>query len=177
MSLKEMALAMYPYWLLGIFMIWATAKSKYKEYIRVDKEGLTRWARFLFIISIYRMILFKLFPTVFSGAAHNIALIPWPLTLTVFWEDACHGLPLLLLKKAIGLKKWAKPVLRMITLMMMVEFGMGHVYQGIIPAVMLSFYVPYSVKLGEKWGFGTVMLGHMLFDLTTILSVKFLLGG
>ena len=169
---------MYPYWLLGAGVLAATWLAGLKKMIRVEKAPLLNWARLLFVITIYRIILFKFFPNFgpFHDSAQNISIIPWPLTLTVFWEDACHGLPMLMLKNAIGDRKWLKPFYWAIMGIVMLEFGLGHVYQGLIQAALLSFYIPYSVKLGEKFGFGTVMLGHTLFDLTTILTVKYVLG-
>lgn len=178
MEVKSIVLTMYPYWLLGAGVLAATALAGLKKVIRIEKPALLNWLRMLGILTIYRIFLFKMFPHFgpFQQSAQNISIIPWPLTLTVFWEDACHGLPMLLLKNLIGNRKWLKPFYWAIMGIVMLEFGLGHVYQGIAQAAMLSLYIPYSVKLGEKFGFGTVMVGHTLFDLTTILTIKFLLG-
>lgn len=173
-----MALQMYPYWLLGAGVLAATALAGYKNLIRIEKKAILDWMKFLCVITIYRIALFKLLPHMdyLQNSARNISIIPWPLTLTVFWEDACHGLPLLMLRKLIGTKKWTWPIHGILTAVVMLEFGLGHVYQGLISAALLSLYVPYSVALGDKYGFGTIMICHTLFDLTTILSIKFLLG-
>ena len=178
MDLKTMALQMYPYWLLGAGVLAATALAGLKKVIRVEKPALLKWVKFLGILTAYRVILFTLFPHFgpFESSAHNVLMIPWPLTLTVFWEDACHGLPLFLLKQAIGDRKWLKPFYWALVGMVMLEFGLGHVYQGVAAAAMLSLYIPYSIKIGEKVGFGTVMIGHTLFDLVTVLTLKCLLG-
>lgn len=179
MDLKSMAAVMYPYWLMGAFVLWATVKGGYKNEIRVEKKAVWNWIKFLAIITCYRVVMFKLFAhsKTLEESAKVITQIPWPLTLTVFWEDACHGLPLLLMMKFIGTDKWWKWLIHVpIIAMVMLEFGLGHVYQGPIAAFALSFYIPYSIRLGRKFGFGTVMIGHTLYDLTTILSIKFLLG-
>lgn len=177
MDLKSMAMTMYPYWLLGAFMIWATVKSGHKEMVRVDKEAVKRWTKFLLIITVYRIFMFKFFfNSHLKEMAHAITQIPWPLTLTVFWEDACHGLPLLLIRNFLGTKWWSWPVNLLLMGTVMLEFGLGHVYQGVFSAALLSFYIPVSINLGKKYGFGTVMIGHTLYDLSTILSLKFLLG-
>lgn len=174
-----MALQMYPYWLMGAFVLWATIKGGNKEVVRVEKPAVISWIKFLGMLTLYRVVIFKLF----GGNSHIhetakvITQIPWPLTLTVFWEDACHGLPLLLLRNFIGTDKWWKWMIHVpLTMLVMLEFGMGHVYQGIPAAMMLSLYIPYSIRLGRKYGFGTVMVGHTLYDLSTVLSLKFLLG-
>jgi hypothetical protein len=173
-----MALAMYPYWLLGAGVLIATAVAGYKDVIRVEKPALISFLKFIGVLTLYRVILFTLFPHFgpFADSAKNVLTIPWPLTLTVFWEDACHGLPLYLLRKLIGTKKWTWPIHGLLTAIVMLEFGLGHVYQGVGAAALLSLYIPYSIKLGEKFGFGTVMICHTLFDLSTILTLKFLLG-
>jgi hypothetical protein len=179
MDIKSIAAVMYPYWLMGAFVIWATIKGGNKDVVRVEKKPLMSWIKFLVIITCYRIVMFKLFAhgTSLEETAKTITTIPWPLTLTVFWEDACHGLPLLLLRNFIGTDKWWKWLIHAPLLaMVMLEFGLGHVYQGVFAAAMLSLYIPYSIHLGRKHGFGTVMIGHTLYDLTTILSLKFLLG-
>lgn len=179
MNIKSLILTMYPYWILGAAVIWATIKAGYADAVRVEKKAIFNWLKFLGSITLYRIVLFKLFPNIsmFRDAAHSILQIPWPMTLTVFWEDACHGLPLLLLQRLIGTKKWTWPIHGILTALVMLEFGMGHVYQGLFAAILLSCYVPYSIKMGKKVGFGTVMVCHTLYDLVTILTLKLLIGG
>ena len=180
MDIKTLALNMYPFWLLGIFVIFATIFAGYKEVVRVEKAALLKWIRFLGIVTIYRLVLFKLFPdsAMLKDAVRNVTSVPWQITPSVFWEDACHGMPLFFVQMWLGTDKWWKQAINGLLLaMVMVEFGLGHVYQGIPAAIALSFYVPYSIKLGKKFGFGTVMIGHILFDLTMILTLKLFAGG
>lgn len=178
MDFKTFALKMYPYWILGAGVLAATALAGLKDIIRIEKQAVFNFIKFLGILTLYRIVLFKLFPNFgpFHDAAKNITMIPWLATLTVFWEDACHGLPLYLLQKLIGTKKWTWPIHGILTAMVMLEFGLGHVYQGLASAALLSLYVPYSIRYGKQYGFGTVMVCHTLFDLATILSMKVLLG-
>lgn len=179
MDMKSIAAVMYPYWLMGAFVLWATIKAGHKEVVRVEKKAVFGWMKFLVLITCYRLIMFKLFAhnAHLQETAKNVTLIPWPMTLTVFWEDACHGLPLLLLRNFIGTDKWWKWLIHApLMAMVMLEFGLGHVYQGAGAAMLLSLYIPYSIHMGRKYGFGTVMVGHTLYDLTTILSLKFMLG-
>lgn len=177
MDFKSIATSMYPHWILGALMIFATINAGYKDFVRIDKNAIKRWIKFLLILTAYRILAFKLWPgNHFRDAANNIIQIPWALTLTVFWEDSSHGLPLLLIRHLIGTKRWTWPIHALLTAILMLEFGLGHTYQGIFSAILLSLYVPYSVMLGKKYGFGTVMIGHTLFDLTTILSLKFLMS-
>ena len=121
--------------------------------------------------------MFHIAPQRLHSAAKNISIIPWELTLSVFWEDSCHGLPVLLLQLFLGTdKKWKWAIHALCTAIVMVSFGLGHVYQGIFAACLISFYIPYSIKIGKQYGFGTVMLCHTLYDLTTLLSLKLLVG-
>lgn len=48
-------------------------------------------------------------------------------------------------------------------------FGAGHLYQGYFVAALLSLY-PYfvSYKYGKKYGYGTVMLCHITYDLSIV---------
>ena len=180
MDIKYFVTNMYPYWLLGIFVIFATIFAGYKNVVRVEKDAMIKWLRFLLIITFYRVILFKAFPNnpMLKDAIKNVTSIPWQITPSVFWEDACHGMPLFFVQMWLGTDKlWKQVVHGLLLAMVMVEFGLGHVYQGIPAAIALSFYIPYSIKLGKKFGFGTVMIGHILFDLTTILTLKLFAGG
>lgn len=176
MNAKDLAIAMYPHWLIGIFVIWATIKAGYSDLLRFDKKAILGWVRFLILLTVYRIGMFKLFPVHFSAASEPASIIPWPLTLTVFWEDALHILPLILLQKLIGTRKWTWPIHAIATAIMMVEFGSGHIYQGFPAACMLSLYIPIVTRMGKKNGLGTVMLCHTLYDLCTILTIKFFMG-
>lgn len=167
---------MWPNWLLGAFMLWSVAKTRSKDLIRVDKKALKNWLNFLVNISMIRILLATIFHHKFAEMTKDVVSIPWPLTLTVFWEDACHGLPLVLIQRFLGTSKWTWPIHAILTLLVMFEFGLGHVYQGVPAAIMLSFYIPVSMHLGKKYGFGTVMVGHTLYDLFTVLTLKILTG-
>lgn len=178
MDFKTMALSMYPFWILGFFVTLATILAGHKHMVRIEKNAVYKWIKVLCFITMWRYIFFKFFSStdMVSHIHDNISIIPVPATLFVFWEDACHGLPLFMIKKYIGKRKWLKPFYYLLLFLVMIEFGAGHLYQGLLASIMLSFYVPYSIKMGEKYGFGTVMICHTLFDLTTILSVKYFFG-
>jgi hypothetical protein len=105
-----------------------------------------------------------------------VHFIPWQTTLGVFWEDAVHALPLVLLGKMFANKTWYKIAKWPLLAAVMCSFGAGHLYQGVLAACMLSFYIPFSMKMGEKHGFGTVMLCHMMYDLITLLSIGWIVG-
>lgn len=171
-----MALTMYPYWIMGAFMVWATLRTRSKDLVRVEIPAVFNWVRFLITITFLRILVIKLFPAQFHEATKDMTDIPWPLTLTVFWEDAMHGLPLVLIRRFLGTAKWTWPIHGILMAIVMLEFGLGHVYQGVPAAMLLSLYIPVSMNLGKKYGFGTVMIGHTLYDLFTVLTLKMMMG-
>jgi hypothetical protein len=176
MSMGEIALRMWPYWAVGFSIIGITLKSKYKNLLEIKKESLVGFFKFLGMLTIYRLFMFTIFKDFFSGSAHVVSQIPIFMTLLTPWEDATHGLPLLILQKVIGTKKWTWPIHGIIMAVVMLHFLQGHLYQGLIPACMLSLYIPISIHLAKKHGYGTVMLCHIVYDFSTILTMRIMLG-
>lgn len=178
MDFSSIVAAYIPYWLLGAGMLYATYKSEHKDLVRVEPKTVAKWTGFLVLLTIYRTIMFKYFPDAFAVAVakESVSTIPWQLTLTVFWEDACHGLPLVLLRRFLGTKWYAWPVHIITLAMVMFAFGLGHTYQGIGAATLLSLYIPASMDIGKRRGFGTVMINHTLYDLSTVLFMKWITG-
>ena len=178
MDFAEVAVRMWPLWLLGLFMVFAAWKTDNKDLIRIEKKPLMKFAKFLVFLTIYRLIVFHFlahYPMV-ENASAAVQSIPWQMTFLVFWEDMSFALPLVFLKKLIGSKKWLQPIYWLGMATMMLSFGSGHIYQGLLPALALSLYVPFSVSRGKMYGFGTVVLCHMPYDMSTILAVRLALG-
>lgn len=178
MTFSEVAMRMFPYWIMGLMMLYTVYESKNKNLLRVSWPAMKKFSIFLSVLTLYRILIFHFFGDhdMLKDAAQGAMTIPWQATLTVFWEDACHGLPLVLLNQWMEGKKHAKKVYWASLIFVMTSFGLGHVYQGWIPAAFLSLYVPFSMKMGKKNGFGTVMIGHTLYDLATVLTLQFFLG-
>jgi len=178
MDFKTIAEAMYPYWILGTIVIGLVIAAGQKNLLRFELKPILKWMAFLVGITAWRYAMVKMLGTETLGDPNAGAnMLPWTASLTVFWEDACHGLPLLVLRNLIGTKKWwAKAINYPLLLLTMFEFGAGHLYQGLFASILLSMYVPYSIRCGKKYGFGTVILCHMLYDATTMLFIKFMFG-
>lgn len=178
MQFSEVIMRMFPYWIMGVIMLYATFNSKHRDLLRVSWPALKRFGWFMVLLTVYRAIIFHFFGhhEMLQDAASGAMTIPWQATLTVFWEDACHGLPLVLLGRWSEGKKHAKWINRAALAFVMVSFGLGHVYQGWFAAAFLSLYIPMSMKWGKKHGFGTVMIGHSIYDLLTVLALQFFLG-
>lgn len=178
MDMKFIALHLWPSWLLGLSMLGVTLKSKFKELVRVEKQPMIEFGKFLCQITLFRVLTFGIltqFP-MFKNQYHTIASIPWEATLFTFWEDMVHGLPLIMLKKMLGDKWYHKLFYKLAFALTIFSFGIGHLYQGVFAAAMISFYIPFSIEKGEKYGIGTVCLCHMAFDLATVLTARIMLG-
>lgn len=179
MTFTEMALRMYPYWIMGVIMILAVYQSKYRNLLRVERQPILKWGVSLIVLTIYRLIIFKLFSSnsMLQHMTSGAMTIPIGATFMVFWEDACHGLPLVILSLSLGRDKlWKRMLTWAAIAVVMVSFGLGHVYQGYMSAALLSLYIPFTFKKGPQIGFGTVMICHSLYDLVTILTIKIFLG-
>lgn len=159
-------------------MLGITASSGNKDLLRIDRKAIKSWLKFLFVLTIYRCILFYFFgKTQFlADSLKSADFIPWQATLFVFWEDACHTIPLVLFSRLLGKKWYTMPIYAMALIAVMASFGLGHTYQGGLAALLLSLYIPFTIKKGKELGFGTMMVGHTLYDLVTILFAKALLG-
>lgn len=163
---------------MGLIMLYLVKNSKYADVLRVDKKGLLNFAKWMAIITIFRIVVLRLLspPGALESVRELTHMLPWQVTFGVFWEDMCHTVPLVILARMMAKKKWYKWISPALLVLVMFAFGSGHVYQGMLPAVALSFYIPVTMKLGKKYGFGTVMLCHMAYDLITLVSLRWIAG-
>lgn len=176
MDMKTIVLNMLPFWILGWTMIYLTYKSDDRDLLKVSPKAVLKWMGYLAILTVYRVVAWKYMSAFMGDKVNVVASIPWQATLSVFWEDAAHTLPVALLGRWMGEGKLAKAAYYAAMALMTVSFGLGHVYQGIPAACMLSMYIPVTINLAKKHGFGTIMIGHVLYDLTTIVTIKHMLG-
>lgn len=177
MSFLSFALRMFPYWSFGALMGWAVWKSDYKDLLAFDKKAFAKWFLFLCVVSVYRYGMLKL--AIHSGMNLNlgpVSKLPVGATLFVGWEDLAHSMPLVLLRRIIGNSKWVWPIHFLATLTIMTSFFLGHTYQGILAAAFISLYIPFGVRFGQKKGFGTLCAGHVIYDFSTIMTIRMALG-
>jgi hypothetical protein len=143
-------------------------------------DALLKFIRFLLILTCYRIVLIlvakKYHILGIEEQAKIITKLPWQVTLLTPWEDAVFGMPLVILDKLYSNTKLFRLWFYPLVAMSMISFGSGHAYQGFLSAALLALYIPYSIKYSKKFGVGTVMLCHIMFDLATILTFKFMLG-
>lgn len=175
MDIKQFALHMLPYWILGISVIIACFFSEHKDLLAFKPKSFFKFVKMMAIITLVRVIEMHFFPITKESAA-PILQLPLVLTGTVFWEDAVHILPLLVMKIFLGDKLHSKVLMFFLILLVQFAFMTGHIYQGMSSAILISFYIPVVYNLAKKHGLGTVMLCHMLYDFTTLLTVRLFLG-
>lgn len=175
MDVKTAILHYYPYWILGILMIVATLFSEFKDLMVIKPKSIWSFTKIMAKVTVFRSVLMYFFPPTLASVAPVLKIPLW-LTGTVFWEDAAHTLPLAIAARILGNTLPAKVMVWLLTAIMMVSFGLGHTYQGILTACMISFYIPIVTNLGKKHGFGTVMVCHCMYDFITLLTIRLFLG-
>ena len=178
MNISEVAERMWPAWAMGLIMILLVKNSKHANILKVDKKGLFRFAKWMAVITLVRFIALRFLAPqeLIDQLRQTVNFLPWQTTLGVFWEDMCHTVPLVILGRMYAKEKWYQRLRLPLMAMVMFSFGSGHMYQGAFASCLLSLYIPVTMKLGKKYGFGTVMLCHMFYDMATLLSLKWIVG-
>lgn len=179
MTFKQVALSMWPAWVAGAIIILATAKSKFRDLLAVKLPAIKFFICFAAVNSILRLIAWKLFHrmTVFPINMKEVAEIPWQAGLFVFWEDATHILPLLIFQRIISGRKYMYLFYFAIMFLIMLDFGLGHIYQSLLVGLVMMFYIPAVMNLGKQFGVGTVMICHTIFDLSAMATVAISMKG
>ena len=90
--------------------------------------------------------------------------------IMVWWEDLLFCVPVFYLSENSKLNKYLKfSLIFAISLL----FGLGHGYQGVSGILVTSLY-PYfiSTHYAKRYGFGTVMVCHVLYDMITVAMIR-----
>lgn len=177
MSFLDFAARMCPFWGFGALMGWAVWKSDYKDLLAFDKKAFAKFFLFMCALTVYRYIMLKIMIANGFGS-HLDAVKSLPVGAVFFtpWEDLTHSLALVLMRRMIGTRWWTWPIHAIAMAVVMISFGSGHLYQGVISACLISLYIPFAVSFGQRKGFGTLMAGHVLYDFTTIMTIRAALG-
>lgn len=175
MSALDMALRMWPMWALGFMMILIAVTTGNKDLLKVDRKSVFSWVKILAIISAMRAVIFYFSWDYSKEMFKAVSWLPLETTTMVWWEDAAHTLPLLLLFRLIGTSKRVWPIHALAFTLVWASFLMGHVYQGWFAAILISAYIPYTLNLSKEKGLGTIMICHVLYDLATIGLMQFML--
>jgi hypothetical protein len=156
-------------WILGTLSLVYTYRIN-KDYLRIDLKAIKSFLIFMAWVTIFRAVLFLFSSSPMEGILHLIN--PW-FMLGVFWEDAVFVLPLIVLKEE---KNISKPLYYILFAISTIAFVSGHLYQGLI-GLTSAIYIYASAKYGKKFGFGTVMICHILYDLITYFGALIYVGG
>lgn len=179
MSFLDFASRMFPFWCLGGLMAWSVWKSSHKDILAFNKASYFKFLTFMLCVTAWRVWLIK---TALSHGYMDInqlapvRMLPIGATAFVGWEDMCHTVPLVLLRRVLGTSKWMAPIHAIALVLVMLSFGMGHTYQGIGSAALISLYIPFGIYFGQKRGFGTLIAGHMTYDFLTMLAIRLAIG-
>ena len=138
--------------------------------VRIQWNSVASFCGFMAFITVMRIALFDY--QMSQGASFPV-MPPeiyqsgiWRLAM-VFWEDCFYALPIYYAFKYLN--KWPAWIFAII---LSAHFGAGHVYQGVGTAIFLSIYPIFIAnKFGVKYGFGTVMVCHILYDMFTFYAV------
>lgn len=179
MEFKDMFLMMWPNYLLGILMFVAIYFSDYRHILRINFPTLLRWSAFLFAAATVKFLLIKYLMSneQIQNISNTASIIPFPSLLLVGWEDLTYVVPLFIVCDL--LKKVPNPIFNriletVIFLAFYISFVSGHLYQGLPSALFIGSYILVSLNLGTKHGFGTMMIAHSLFDISTWITLHLL---
>lgn len=133
-----------------------------RETIRIEWPAVASFLAFMTLITFLRLSIFE-----YSHVPPAIANIPKFLFSLVWWEDGYFVLPIYIVLR------YFKPLPAFfVVAAISLQFGFGHMYQGWIAVALTSLY-PYFIahNYGIKYGFGTVMVCHVLYDYITYYTV------
>lgn len=155
-------------WIAGALSLVYVYKIN-KESLRIDLEAIKRFLIFMAWVAMARAAMMLFFTT------PQAALLPLinPLhMLGVFWEDSLFVLPLVMLRDFGKMPKIPYNILFVISALV---FTSGHLYQGIWG--LTAFAYPFvSAHYGRKYGFGTMILCHMMYDFITYYTAFAMIG-
>jgi hypothetical protein len=159
-------------------MIWATLKSEHRDLMRVDFIAIRKWFVFMCCITLIKIFNFKYGNgnhAIIKQSLLSVAWLPTFAPFLTFWEDPCHAMVLVLLARLVPIKWYNFPIHLIATFIIMLGFGVGHLYQGLLSAIVIVTEIPISIYFGKKNGFGTVIICHIVYDFLTLLTIKWML--
>jgi membrane protease YdiL (CAAX protease family) len=160
-------------YILGAMFIFF-ASMEFPGICRIQKKSVLNFLKFMAFITAYRLIMSHLigFPEIDKNPDSPMNTLPILTTLGVYWEDAFFTLPALIAER-MGLHKFFVFALLAVSAF---TFATGHLAYSPLWAAITLFYIPFvSYKYGKKNGLGTVMLCHVLYDLITLVTVRYLM--
>lgn len=173
---REMLREMMPYFpFIAIIAMIAIRFTKEKEIMRISWDKLAQFTTALCVLAMARLLGYQFLLD--TGNLEALPRLPWQIESQkwalglVFWEDMFFAVPLYYIWKYMK-TQWLQITL---TVIISALFGLGHAYQG-WNMVFISALLPYfvSYRYGKKYGFGTCMLGHIMYDVSTAYLIHML---
>lgn len=157
----------------GAFLIYKNWKGH--QDIRIEWDKVAQFLGFMALITMFRICFADMVEGIMPGfvdqkfveIADKIGFATLPF---VFWEDVYFGMPIAWLMKKV-FPKYPKLAITL-TIIISTIFATGHLYQGAIGMVTIIYPFFISYKYGKKYGFGTVMICHMLYDFFSVATAK-----
>jgi hypothetical protein len=162
------------YILIGIILIILTFFTSYRTILRVDLKAILKWIIFLVVVFLIRLVLYKL--SIGLSIFAIFRSLPLSITPFVFWEDAVFGLPLLLFRNHIkDTNKICHYIFYILLGLFSFIFAAAHIYQSLWTFGVMLFYIYVTNDYARRYGYGTIMICHVLFDFITILTFQYFL--
>lgn len=144
-----------------------------RKILKVDLKVIQTFITLMVLMTFFRLTLFSLGHDLGQDLAsinQGLAGLSFWRFATVFWEDAFFAIPIYYM---IDRWNWSKYITYPFMAITAIIFGLGHMYQFEM-AYFATLVIPYMVfyRAGKKYGFGTSMICHILFDMITFLTLK-----
>lgn len=158
---------MIPFYILGAVSI-RIATWAFPGICRIDWARIKEFSSFMLTMTILRIVVWtamhRFFHIPINGDIGGLNFLTY---FGVYWEDAIFTLPILVLDR-FGISTMTRNLLFLFS---SVSFAAGHLYEGGTWALATLAYVPFiSYKYGNRYGLGTCMVGHVMYDMLTSLA-------
>lgn len=150
----------------AVLIIALTYKFYDKEIVRIEWKSLGGFIAFLVLDYCIAYL------GLLSGSVIDHINVPpqidYHSLIWVWWEDAVFVLPFFYFRNWL-----TKYYYIALWVLFSLVFGYFHLYQGYIAMGVASLY-PFliSYRYGKKFGMGTVMVAHIIFDFSQLLFAK-----
>ena len=161
-------LSLYMY-TIGILLL-AYATKFHKDLMRIDFKGVKTFFLALLGITVTRVVLFNIFPVEGLGVLAKVDHIQWWQAVLAGFEEAMFTLPAVFAMMYTD-NKYLK---RIFMGLVAAAFAIGHAYQGMY-GIAVTFVYMFSIapKYMKKFGFYTMVVCHILFDLSAWAFIRF----
>lgn len=148
-------------WIFAAFIL-AIVYVFDRSVLRFDSKAFLWFLKVLIIGSLLSIVLNSIL-----GRFPPLPLVPVSSLLFVWGEDIIFSLLPLYYGSKLLPERCHVPVIILSSFV----FGAFHLYQGLLFATVISLYPYISLHLGKKYGWGTVCVSHVTYDLLITFNV------